>query len=162
MFETDGEVAYLLSEAGVSAVLDQITISTPDLVSIPVGAYDATCISCRKQRRFNRDLLAFKFKIATQGAYLGQVLDGYVNIDFGQGKSRTVPTRSKLARWLRVIKLFDPAVSTKRFSLNTFGNYLFVVRVEPSSTDHVQGLCDTVSRVTDIIGVVGSLGRPVQ
>jgi hypothetical protein len=152
----------LLSEAGVVAAFDELVVSTTDLVIIPPGDYEATCICCRKERRFNRDLLAFKFKIASQGEYFGAVLDAYVNLNFGRGKSRAVPTRSKLAKWLRVIAHFDQTVSTKRFRLSTFANYFFVVRVEPSNTDHVQESCDSLSRVTDIVGVVGRLGRPVQ
>lgn len=162
MVDAADVASQLLSGAGVVAAFDDFVISTPDLVSIPAGDYDAICISCRKEHRFKRDLLAFKFKIAAHGAYFGQVLDGYVNLDFGRGKSRAVPTRSKLARWLRVIALFDQTVSTKHFRLSTFANYLFVVRVEPSDTDHVQESCDLVPRVTDIVGVVGRLGRPLQ
>lgn len=162
MIEAADTASRLLSEAGIVEAFDDLVVSTTDLVLIPPGDYDATCISCRKERRFNRDLLALKFKIASQGESFGAVLDAYVNLNFGRGKSRAAPPRSKLARWLRVIARFDQTVSTKRVRLSTFENYLFVVRVEHSDTNHVQELCDSLSRVTDIVGVVGRLGRAIR
>lgn len=162
MLESSDVAGRFLAESGISPAFDDLVISMPDILQIPSGEYEATCYSCRKERRFNRDLLAFKFKIASQGAFFGQVLDGYVNLDFGRGKSRAVPLRSKLAKWLRVIAQFDATVSTKQFRLSTFSEFLFVVQVETCNTDHDQEQCESLSRVTDLIGVVGRLGRAVR
>ncbi len=162
MVEVDDVAGRMLSEAGAVPAFDDLVISTPALANVPSGEYDAACISCRKERRFNRDLLAFKFKIASQGAYFGHVLDGYVNLDFGRGKSRAIPLRSKLSKWLRVIALFDSAVSTKQFRISTFGDYLYVVHVDTCNTDQDQEQCESLSRVTDIVGIVGRLGRAIR
>ncbi len=149
----------LLQDAGLVPAFDDLTISTAEaLPLIETGEYEAICISCRKEKRFKRDLLALKFKLATQGQYFGVILDAYINLDFGKGATRKAPPRSKLAAWIRVIGQFDPSINVARFKVSTFASYLFIVKVESSGTDSDQRACEPCSRVTHIVGVVGRLG----
>ena len=89
---------------------------------IAEGDYDAIVLSCRKERRFTRDLLAFQFRIVSQGSAFGTVLPGYCNLDFGRGRGRQLPARCKLAVWLRKINAFAPEVSYKRVHITPSGN----------------------------------------
>lgn len=149
----------ILQDAGLVPAFDDLVISTPEaLPLIQPGEYEAVCISCRKEKRFKRDLLALKFKLTTQCQYFGTVLDAYLNLDFGKGATRKAPPRSKLAAWMRAIGKFDPVVDVVRFKVSTFANYLFIVKVETSTEDSTQSACEPCSRVTQIVGVVGRLG----
>lgn len=115
-------------------------------------------MSCRKEKRFKRDLLALKFRLATQCQYFGIVLDAYLNLDFGKGGTRKAPPRSKLAAWIRAIAKFDPSINALKFKVSSFANYMFIVKVETSNENSDQLPCEPCSRVTQIVGVVGRLG----
>ena len=159
MFDADDVAGRMLSAAGLIPSFDDLIISTP--AALPIvesGEYEAVCVSCRKEKRFKRDVLLLKFKITTQCQHFGTLLDAFINLDFGRGNSRKAPPRSKLASWLRVIARFDPAVDIARFRLSTFGNYLFVVKVETSKKDSTQSACEPCSRVTQIVEVIARLG----
>ena len=153
----------LLSESGVVPAFDDLIISTTDDAQlVEPGRYDAVVISCRKECRFNRDLIAFKFRLVTQGGSFDVILPGYCNLDFGRGRNRQIPPRSKLGRWLRVINRFDPSVSTRRFHLSIFSQFQFVVEVGVTALDHLQRPLseqDRYSKVQEILDVVGRLRR---
>lgn len=149
----------ILQDAGLVPAFDNLVIYTPEaLPLIEPGEYEAVCVSCRKEKRFKRDLLAFKFKLTSQCQYFGMTLDGYINLDFGKGNTRKAPSRSKLAAWLRTIAAFDPSVNVTKFHIATFSKYLFTVKVESSNENSQQKKCEPCSRVTQILGVVGRLG----
>lgn len=159
MLEPTEFAGRMLESIGMVPAFDDLVISTPEaLPLVEPGEYEAHCVSCRKERRFRREVLLLKFKITNQCPHFGTILDAYINLDFGRGNSRKAPTRSKLASWLRVIARFDPSVDTAKFRLSTFGNYLFVVKVETSEEDSTQSACEPCSRVTQILDVVGRLG----
>jgi len=139
---------------------DDLMLSCPDKIPLVAdGEYDAIVLSCRKEQRFRRDLLAFKFRIVTQGSAFGMVLPGYCNLEFGPGRSKQLPERSKLAVWLRRIHAFAPEVSHKRVQLATFGQFQFVVQVVTSlgPLDHPLPMFEHYSTVTDIIGITGRI-----
>lgn len=155
----------MLDDLGLKPAFVDLTISTPEsLPLVEAGEYEAICISCRKEKRFNRGLLALKFRLVTEGQYFGMVLDAFVNLDFGQGSTRNAPPRSKLAAWIRLIARFDPAINVARFKASTFSRYLFIVQVESSKkvasskkgSEQQDG--EPCSRVAQLVGVVGRLG----
>ena len=149
----------LLDDVGLKPAFDDLIISTPKpLLLVETGEYEAVCISCRKEKRFKRDLLALKFKLTTQCQYFGMVLDAYLNLDSGKGSTRKAPLRSKLAAWMRAIAKFDPSIDVVKFKVSTFANYMFIVKVETSTKDSSQSACEPCSRVTQIVAVVGRLG----
>lgn len=159
MLEPTEVAGQMLQDLGMKPAFDDLVISTPEaLPLVETGEYEAVCISCRKEKRFKRDLLALKFKLTTQGQHFGMVLDAYINLDFGKGATRKAPPRSKLAAWLRAIAKFDPLISVTRFKVSTFANYLFIVQVESSRKDSDQRDCEPCSRVTQILDVIGRLG----
>lgn len=159
MLEPTDVAGRMLEGLGMVPAFDDLIISTPEaLPLVESGQYEAHCVSCRKEKRFRRDVLVLKFKITSQCQYFGTILDAYINLDFGRGTSRKAPPRSKLASWLRVIARFDPVVDTAKFRLSTFGNYLFVVKVETSEEDSTQSACEPCSRVTQILDVIGRVG----
>lgn len=159
MHESD-IAGQMLRAAGLVSAFDDLIISTPEaLPLVEPGEYEAVCVSCRKEKRFRRDLLALRFRLTSQSLHFGTILDAYINLDFGKGNTRKAPPRSKLAGWLRAIAKFDPSVNITKFKLSTFANYLFVVRVETSEEDSSQSVCEPCSRVTQILSVVGRLGR---
>jgi hypothetical protein len=135
----------LLDDVGLKPAFDDLIISTPKaLLLVETGEYEAVCISCRKEKRFKRDLLALKFKLTTQCQYFGMVLDAYLNLDSGKGSTRKAPLRSKLAAWMRAIAKFDPSIDVVKFKVST--------------KDSSQSACEPCSRVTQIVAVVGRLG----
>lgn len=140
---------------------DDLVLSCQDKTPlITEGDYDAIVLSCRKQRRFKRDLLTFQFRIVTQGAAFGVVLQGYCNLDFGLGRGRKLPARSKLAVWLRRINAFAPEVSHKRIHLRIFGTFQFLVHVGTSrgiDEQHPLPNDESYSQVTDIVEVIGRI-----
>lgn len=76
--------APLLHDVDRDAQFDDLMLSCPEKIPlIAEGEHDAIVLSCRKQRRFRRDLLEFKLRIVSQGAAFGVVLPGYANLDFG-------------------------------------------------------------------------------
>lgn len=156
----ESEIAErMLLDAGCVSAFDDLVISTPAaLPLVEPGEYEAVCVSCRKERRFKRDVLVLKFKMSSQCRYFGTILDAYINLDFGKGATRKAPPRSKLAAWIRAIAKFDPAINVARFKVSTFADYLFLVLVETSSENSSQSACEPCSRVTQIVGVVGRLG----
>ena len=159
MLEPAEVAGRMLEGIGMVSAFDDLVISTPGaLPLVETGEYEATCISCRKEKRFKRDLLALKFKLATQDQYFGIVLDAYINLDFGQGATKKAPPRSKLAAWIRLIAKFDPSINVARFKVSTFASYLFIVKVESSGKNSDQRDCEPCSRVTHIVDVVGRLG----
>lgn len=153
----------LLSESGIVPAFDDLVISTTDEAPlVEPGCYDAVVISCRKECRFNRDLIAFKFRLVTQGQFFDAVLPGYCNLDFGRGRNRQIPTRSKLGRWLRVINRFDPSVATRRAPLSIFSQFQFVVEVGVTVQNYLQRPLtepDCYAKVQEILDVVGRIGR---
>jgi len=139
---------------------DDLTLScaaTPPLIA--EGDYEAIVLSCRRGRRFRRDLLAFQFRIVSQGPAFGVVLPGYCNLDSGRGRSRQLPARSKLTSWLRRISVFAPEVSCKRVQLTIFGKFQFKVRVATSRghVEHPLPVNEHYSQVVDLIEVVGRI-----
>jgi|CXWL01.1.fsa_nt_gi hypothetical protein len=142
---------------------DDLVLSCQDKTPlIAEGDYDAIVLSCRKQQRFTRDLLAFQFRIVTQGAAFGVLLPGYCNLDFGRGRGRQLPARSKLAVWLRRINAFAPEVSHKRIRLKIFGTFQFLVHVATSrgiDEQHPLPTDEQYSQVTDILEVIGRITR---
>lgn len=159
MIEATDIANRMLEEIGILPAFDDLIISTPRaLPLVEPGEYEAFCVSCRKEKRFRRELLALKFKLTSQGEYFGVTLDAYINLDFGRGKCRKAPPRSKLATWIRTISKFDPSVDVTKFKVTTFSKYLFVVKVESSAKDSDQRDCEPCSRVTQLLGIVGRLG----
>ena len=139
---------------------DDLVLTCPDkLPLIEEGNYDALVLTCRREQRFRRDLLAFKFRIVSQGAAFGVVLPGYCNLDFKRGRDRHLPERSKLAVWLRLINAFAPEVSCKRVHLKTFGKFQFIVRVATSrgTLEHPLPTNEHYSQVTELLEVVGRI-----
>lgn len=139
---------------------DDLVLSCPDKTPlIDEGSYDAIVLTCRKERRYRRELLAFKFRIVSQGAAFGVILPGYCNLEFERGRGRQLPVRSKLAVWLRMINAYAPEVSYKRFHLTTFEKFQFTVRVA-TSRGTVKAPLPTnehYSQVTEILEVVGRI-----
>lgn len=153
-------VARLIQDVERGAQFDDLVLSCPDKIPlIDEADYDAIVLSCRKERRFGRDLLAFKFRIVSQGAAFGVVLPGYCNLDFKRGRGQQLPARSKLAVWLRKIHAFAPEVSCKRVHLTTFGKFQFVVRVATSTgtAEYPVPIEEQYSQVIDLLGVVGRI-----
>ena len=140
---------------------DDLTLSCSEKIPlIGEGDYDAIVLSCRKERRFTRDLLAFKFRIVSQGAAFGVVLPGYCNLEFGRRRGRQqLPARSKFGVWLRRIHAFAPEVSPNRIHLALFGKFQFVVHVATSrgTIEHPLPADEHYSQVSDILEVVGRI-----
>jgi hypothetical protein len=162
MSRSSAEVAALLIQNVERAEqFDDLMLSCPDKISlIAEGEYDAIVLSSRKQRRFRRDLLAFTFRIVTQCAAFGVVLPGYCNLDFGPGRGRQLPARSKLVIWLRRIQAFAPEISPKKVHLAIFGQFQFVVRVATSrglDEQHPLPTDEHYSQITEILGVTGRI-----
>jgi hypothetical protein len=152
--------ARLIQDLELEERFDDLVLACPDKIPlIDEGNYDAIALACRRERRFRRDLLAFKFHIVSQGAAFGVVLPGYCNLDFGRGRGRQLPARSKLAVWLRRINAFAPEVSCKRVHLTTFGKFQFIVRVATSrgTVDHPLPTNEHYSQVTELLEVIGRI-----
>jgi hypothetical protein len=153
--------ALLLQDVDRDAQFDNLMLSCAEKTPlIAEGEYEAIVLSCRKERRFTRDLLAFKFRIVSQGSAFGVELPGYVNLEFGPGRGKQIPARSKLACWLYRIQSFAPEVSVKRIHVNIFGAFQFVVRVATSrALGEKKPLPDDehYSQVTEILGVTGRI-----
>ena len=150
----------LIGDVDREEQFDELVLSCPEkLPLIAEGEYDAIVLSCRKQRRFRRELLAFKFRIVSQGGAFGGVLPGYANLDFGPGRSRQLPVRSKLAIWIRRIHAFDHAIPLKRTPIKIFEQFQFVVRVATSTgpPDHPLPTSEQYSTVTDILSITGRI-----
>lgn len=127
---------------------------------IEPGEYDAIVTSCKRIRRFGRDLLAFTFRIVSQGPAFDAVVPGYANLTFQHRK--VIAGRSKIAAWLRRIHVYDHEVSPSRLKLRLFAEFLFRCRVETTIHDsQQQPLSDEerYSQVTDIVEVIGRLRR---
>lgn len=153
-------VERLIQDLEIEEQFDDLVLSCPDKIPlIDEGNYDAIALACRRERRFRRDLLAFKFRIVSQGAAFGVVLPGYCNLDFGRGRGRKLPERSKLATWLRRIQAFDKQSSPKKLHLRIFGTYQFVVRVTTSrgTPETPLPIEEHYSTVTDILGITGRI-----
>jgi hypothetical protein len=152
--------AQLMQDVEQDERFDDLMLSCPEKIPlIADGEYDAIVLSCKKQRRFRRDLLAFKFRLVTQGVAFGVVLPGYANLEWRAGRSKQLPERSKLATWLRRIHDFAPEVSPKRVHLATFGQFQFVVRVATSrgTVEHPLPTDEHYSQITEILGVTGRI-----
>lgn len=153
--------ALLLQDVDRDAQFDNLLLSCAEKIPlITEGEYEAIVLSCRKEQRFRRDLLAFKFRIVSQGAAFGVVLPGYVNLDFGPGPKKQIPARSKLACWLYRIQSFAPEVSVKRIHVKIFGAFQFVVRVATSrglDEKNPMPADEHYSQVTEILGVTGRI-----
>ena len=137
---------------------DNLVLSCADQSPlIDEGDYDAIALRCRKEQRFGRDLLAFKFRIVTQGSAFGLVLPGYCNL--GVSRGRQLPERSKLASWLRRIQAFAPEISSKKVHLAIFGRFQFVVHVATSrgTGDQLLPTDEHYSQITEILGVTGRI-----
>jgi len=155
--------AYLIDK--LEERFDNLVLSCADRNPlIEEGEYDAIVLSCRKERRFRRDLLAFKFRIVSQGSAFGLVLPAYCNCDFTHDRRRQVPSRSKLGVWLRKINDFAPEVSIKRVHLNTFSKFQFLVRVATSTgtKEHPLPQWERYSQVVEIIDVVGRISKGAE
>lgn len=114
---------------------DDLAISlADDAQRVAPGEYAARVIACRRQWRFGRDMLVFQFHLLTRGPCFGAIVQGYCNLDL-DGHIRAIPTRSKLGRWVKILREFDPSISTGRVHLRVFAQYEFVVRVELTQHD---------------------------
>jgi hypothetical protein len=123
---------------------------------IAPGLYDVVCLSARRTQKFRREVMAFIFEIASQGAHLGVQVPTYIN--FPRSKGRQVPPRSKLASWLRVIGAYDPTLNLKRVSLRIFGEYWFSARIVTVTHDYdgrALPAHDQYSKIDDLIAVIG-------
>lgn len=153
--------APLLHDVDRDAQFDDLMLSCPEKIPlIAEGEHDAIVLSCRKQRRFRRDLLEFKLRIVSQGAAFGVVLPGYANLDFGPGRGKQIPARSKLAIWLGRIQAFAPEMSCKRVHLKIFAAFQFVVCVATSRGIDEKNPLPTdeqYSQITEILGVTGRI-----
>jgi hypothetical protein len=150
----------LIQDPELEEQFDDLVLACPDkLPLIDEGNYDAIVLTGRRERRFRRELLAFKFRIVSQGTAFGVVVPGYCNLDFGRSPGRKLPERSKLAVWLRLINAFDPEVSYKRVHLTTFGKFQFIVRVATSrgTAEHPLPTNEHYSQVTELLEVVGRI-----
>ncbi|HLZ34981.1 MAG TPA: hypothetical protein VKP13_13275, partial [Nitrospira sp.] len=75
-----------------SASFDDLILAIEDASPlIEPGDYDAVALTCKKAKRFNRMLLAFRFQIASQGSSLGLIVPGYVNLPGGNRFRTAVP-----------------------------------------------------------------------
>lgn len=150
-----------IQDSELAGQFDNLTLSCAQKIPlITEDEYDAIVLSCRKERRFTRDLLAFKFRIVSQGASFGVVLPGYVNLDFGPGPKKQIPARSKLAIWLYRIQSFDQEVSVKKIHVKIFGAFQFVVRVATSrglDENNPLPIDEQYSQITEILGVTGRI-----
>lgn len=153
--------ALLLQDVDRDAEFDNLLLSCAEKTPlIAEGEYEAIVLSCRKERRFTRDLLAFKFRIVSQGAAFGVGLPGYANLKFVTGHGKQLAARSKLATWLYRIQSFAPEVSVKRFRVNIFREFQFVVRVATNrGLDEKNPLLadEHSSQVAEILGVTGRI-----
>ena len=152
--------ARLIHDLELEAQFDDLVLSCPGKTPLlDEGNYDAIVLACRKERRFRRELLAFKFRIVSQGGAFGVVLPGYCNLHFERGRGRQLPVRSKLAVWLRRINAFAPEVSCKRVHLTTFGKFQFIVRMATSrgTVDHPLPTNEHYSKVIELLEVVGRI-----
>lgn len=162
MSRSSAEVAaQLIQNVERDAQFDDLVLSCPDKIPlIAEGEYDVIVLSCRRQRRFRRELLAFTFRIVTQSVAFGMVLPGYANLEFGPSRRKQLPERSKLASWLRRIQAFAPEISPKKVHLAIFGQFQFVVRVATSrglDEQHPLPIDEHYSQVTEILGVTGRI-----
>ena len=152
--------ASLIQDVELEGQFDDLVLSCPEKGPLIAEAdYDAIVLSCRRERRYRRDLLALKFRIVSQGAAFGVVLSGYCNLDFQRGRGRHLPTRSKLAVWLRRIHAFAPEVSCKRIHLKTFGKFQYLVRVATSkgTSQDPLPIAEYYSQVIDLLDVIGRI-----
>lgn len=162
MSRSSAEVAaQLIQEVERREPFDNLILSAAEKTPLlAAGEYDAIVLSCRKQRRFTRDLLFFQFRIVTQCAAFGVVLPGYANLTFGPGRSKQLPERSKLASWLRRIQAFAPEISAKKVHVAIFGQFQFVVRVATSrglDEQHPLPTDENYSQVVEILAVTGRI-----
>lgn len=156
----DDAAARLIDEGAHGGQFDDLTLSCAAKTPlIAEGDYEAIVLSCRRGRRFRRDLLDFQFRIVSPGAAFGVVLPSYCNLDFVRGRTRQLPAQSKLASWLRRINAFAPEVSCKRVRLTIFGKFQFKVRVATSRghLEHPLPADEHYSQVVDLIEVVGRI-----
>jgi len=138
---------------------DDLELSTDPLPLVPPGDdYYVIVLSCRKTQKFQRNVLAFIFKIVSPGPGFGLVLPTFVNLPAGRG--RNLPARSKLASWLRVINAYDPSLNLKRLSLKIFSLYQFQATIDTVLTDRNQRQLRTheqFSKIADLTAVLGRL-----
>lgn len=142
-----------------AGTFDDFAVSLSDTATlVDPGEHLAEVIGCRRQRRFGRELLAFQFRLVSPGLGFGFVLPGYCNLDVGEPRSRDIPARSKLGRWLRIMQNFDPSISSGRVPLGIFSNYTFLVVVVFPQHDYKRqplALHHRTPIVQDILRVVG-------
>lgn len=145
------------SAAATAKPFDDCAISlADDAPRVAPGEYRARVIACRRQWRFGRELLAFQFRLVSPGPFIGAVLPGYCNI--GGDGHHEIPARSKLGRWVRLIKEFDRAISSTRIPLRLFSRYQFVVSVDLTRLDcnrRLLALHLQYPTVQDIVRVAG-------
>ena len=150
--------------AAAAEPFDDLVISLEEAQGVAPGEYHAQVTACQRQWRFGREMLIFTFQLAPYeqyGQFHGAALRGYCNV--GDEGHYAIPARSKLAKWLQMIKQFDPSISTTRVSLRVFAQYEFMVWVDLIRLDcnrrllapHLQ-----YPTVRDIVRVVGKCKNP--
>jgi hypothetical protein len=151
----------LLAEFSSPHRFDEFTISVePALPLIEAAEYDATIVACRFARRFGRDLLAFTFRIVTEGRAAGTELQTFLNVERDRKGKLKIRSRMKLAGWIHCLQLFAPEISVRSFSIKTFSQFLFLVSVRTVVKGHDQKPLpdeECYSTVDNIVGVVGRL-----
>ena len=136
---------------------DDIPIEGGERRRVKPGTYAAKVLEVKRQERYNRRLLHFRFSLVELGPNEGIRLDAFVPL----GDGGNVRRESKLARWSRILSDFSKD-RPDRVSLRRFREFLFAVEVRTVERDHQQrplAECNRYEIVDQIIGVVGRLGR---
>ena len=108
----------LLAEFSHAHRFEDIVLSIePALPLIDSGEYDATISACRFARRFGRDLLAFTFRITTEGVAFGTEMQTFLNVKRDRRGKVLIRPRMKLAEWIDCLHAFAPEVSARMFSV---------------------------------------------
>ena len=148
-----------MKHAAAPGPFDDIAISLAEAPQrVEPGEYVARVIACRRQWRFGRELLVFQFRLVSPG--LGFVtLPGYCALDVGGPRRRDISPRSKLGRWVKILREFDPSISTGCVPVSIFSRYEFVVQVVRPQRDYKRRPVAPPERrptVQEILGVAGT------
>jgi hypothetical protein len=137
-------------------LFDNVDLSvSDDTPVINPGEYDVIVVGAKKVMKFGRAVVLFQFKVVEQCQWFECLVPTFVNLP----TTRKLPTRSKLARWLRVIKQFDDSLNVKRLSLRTFRLYLYKAEIGTVLMDRNQkplSPAEQYSKVLDLKEVIST------
>jgi len=137
----------------------ELSFAPEQLPLIEPGVHDVVVLGCKKAVKFDREILAFTFKVVSQGPWFECLIPTYINLP-PAGRGRTVLPRSKLATWLRVIHAFDPSLNLTRLNVRLFSLFQFRAEISTVVVDRNQQPLPAnaqYSKIDRLIEVVGKV-----